>query len=87
MKIYYDYQIFLHQKFGGISKYYINLISNMDPSVEKLIIAPFYKNYYLNNQNKNVKKFIYLNTKTKNVNFISKNLNNAYTKYLYNHQT
>ena len=35
---------------------------------------------YLNNQNTNVKKFIYLDTKTKNVNFISKNLNKAYTK-------
>ena len=87
MKIYYDYQIFLHQRFGGISKYYINLINNLDSSVEKLIIAPFHKNYYLNNQNTSVKKFIYLDTKTKNVNFISKNLNKAYTKFLYNCQT
>ena len=87
MKIYYDYQIFLHQKFGGISKYYINLINNLDPKVKKLIIAPLHKNYYLDNQNKDVKKFIYLDTKTKYVNFISKNLNKVYTKFLYNYQT
>ena len=60
MKIYYDYQIFLHQKFGGISKYYINLINNLDSSAEKLIIAPFHKNYYLDNQNENIKKLIFL---------------------------
>ena len=87
MKIYYDYQIFLHQKFGGISKYYINLINSLDLSVEKLIIAPFHKNYYLDKQNKNIKKFIYLDIETKNVNFISKNLNKAYTKLLYNYKT
>ena len=87
MKIYYDYQIFLHQKFGGISKYYINLINHLDSRVEKSIIAPFYKNYYLNNQNKDTKKFVYIDIKTKNVNFISKNLNKAYTKFLYNYQT
>lgn len=87
MKIYYDYQIFLHQKFGGISKYYINLINHLDSSVEKSIIAPFYKNYYLNNQNKDAKKFVYIDIKTKYVNFISKNLNKAYTKFLYNYQT
>jgi len=87
MKIYYDYQIFLHQKFGGISKYYINLINHLDSRVEKSIIAPFYKNYYLNNQNKDAKKFVYIDIKTKNVNFISKNLNKAYTKFLYNYQT
>ena len=37
MKIYYDYQIFFHQKFGGISKYYVNLINNLDDKTEKLI--------------------------------------------------
>ena len=65
MKIYYDYQIFLLQKFGGISKYYINLINNLDSSSEKLIIAPFHKNYYLDNQDKNIKKLIYFDQKKK----------------------
>ena len=43
MKIYYDYQIFFHQKFGRISKYFINLVNNLDNKTEKLIIAPFQK--------------------------------------------
>ena len=63
------------------------MINHLDSRVEKSIIAPFYKNYYLNNQNKDAKKFVYIDIKTKNVNFISKNLNKAYTKFLYNHQT
>ena len=87
MKIYYDYQIFLHQKYGGISKYYINLINNIKSSNEKLIIAPFYKNYYLNNQKKNVKKIYFFDTKTKNINFLSNNFNKAYTKFYYNLKT
>lgn len=87
MKIYYDYQIFLHQKYGGISKYYINLINNIKSSNEKLIIAPFYKNYYLNNQKKNVKKIHFFDTKTKNINFLSNNFNKAYTKFYYNLKT
>jgi len=65
MKIYYDYQIFLHQKYGGISKYYINLINNIKDSNEKLIVAPLYKNYYLNNQTTNVKKICFLIQKQK----------------------
>ena len=69
MKIYYDYQIFLNQKFGGISKYYINLINNLDQEVQKLIIAPFHKNYYLKNQNENVKKFKYFDIKKKKYNY------------------
>ena len=87
MKIYYDYQIFLHQKFGGISKYYINLINNLDPDISKLIIAPFHKNYYLDNQNENVKKLICFDLKTRNINTISKNLNKVFTKFLYNYRT
>ena len=87
MKIYYDYQIFFLQKFGGISKYFINLVNNLDNKTEKLIIAPFHKNYYLENQINNVKKFIYFDLKTKNINFISNNLNKAYTKFLYRYKT
>jgi len=87
IKIYYDYQIFLHQKFGGVSKYYINLINNFDSSAEKLIIAPFHKNYYLDNQVNNVKKLFYFDLKTKNVNFLSNSLNKIYTNFLYNYQT
>ena len=87
MKIYYDYQIFLHQKFGGASKYFINLTNNLDDGMDKLIISPCHKNYYLNNQTRNVKKLFYFDLKTKNINTISKSINEVYTKLLYNYKT
>ena len=87
MKIYYDYQVFLLQKFGGVSKYFINLINNFDKETKRLIIAPFHKNYYLKQQRTNVKKFLYIDIKKKNVNFISSNFNQTYTKLLYNYKT
>ena len=87
MKIYYDYQIFFHQKYGGISKYLINLVNNLDIEQEKLIIAPFHKNYYLKNQSKFTKKYFYLDIKTKNVNFIGNFFNKAYTKTIYKYST
>ena len=88
MKVYYDYQIFMHQKFGGVSKYFINLVENLnDFELNKKIIAPFHKNYYLAGKDTNVKKFIYFDLKTKNINFLSHKINKLYTKYLYNIKT
>lgn len=84
MKIYYDYQIFLHQKYGGISKYFINLVKNINKKSKSLIIAPFHKNYYLNLQNQKTKKFFYFNFKTRNINFLSNQVNKFYTKLYYN---
>ena len=49
MKIAYDHKIFWSQKYGGISRYFVNLFTNL--SLKKLdykVIAPFYKNEYLN---------------------------------------
>lgn len=87
MKIYYDYQIFFLQKYGGISKYFINLINNLNSQTEKLVIAPAHKNYYLDNQIEDVLKYIYFDTKTKNINYISNFLNKVFTKALYKYRT
>jgi glycosyltransferase involved in cell wall biosynthesis len=49
MKITYDYQIFSNQDYGGISRYYYELIKNLS-TYENLqidIVAPLYKNEYL----------------------------------------
>lgn len=49
MKILYDYQMFDAQKFGGISRYFVNLISGMkaSPEMEEKISVLFTNNYYL----------------------------------------
>lgn len=46
MKILYDYQIFLRQKYGGISRYFYELISNLIQSNEILFYAGKYINQY-----------------------------------------
>ena len=51
MKVFFDYSIFTLQRFGGVSKYTVNLVENFSDQVDPLIISPFYKNYYLKNCN------------------------------------
>ena len=47
-KVFYDPQIFYLQKFGGISKYYINLIRNLNKGlISPKIVAPITINNYL----------------------------------------
>ena len=42
MKILYDHQIFWKQNFGGISRYYTNLIKNLvKAKVDVEVVAPF----------------------------------------------
>ena len=48
MKIVYDHKIFWSQKYGGISRYFINLFKNLSYlDVDYKVISPFYKNNYL----------------------------------------
>ncbi len=84
INIFYDPQIFYLQKFGGISKYFINLVSNIDQ--EKFlpkIIAPISTNYYLKEFDKKFKLNL-INLKThprftrKVSNFLNKNFFNFY---------
>ena len=54
MKILYDPKIFYLQKYGGISKYFINLCNKVKLSHDVKIIAPIYTNSYLDKvDNKN----------------------------------
>ena len=46
MKIIFDYQVFLIQKYGGVSKYIINLDKELNLSDESKIIAPVFINKY-----------------------------------------
>ena len=50
MKILYDYQIFFNQPYGGISRYFFELIkqSERDPSVDCYVSLLFSKNQYMN---------------------------------------
>ncbi|WP_316746572.1 glycosyltransferase family 1 protein [Pedobacter gandavensis] len=54
MKILYDYQMFDAQKFGGISRYFANLISGMKayPEMKEKVSVLFTNNYYLKDKKK-----------------------------------
>ena len=58
MKIAFDYQIFLSQKYGGISRYFVNLANNLILDNDVEIVAPFHKNIYLKNINHNRNIFL-----------------------------
>lgn len=50
MKILFDYQIFLLQRYGGISNYFFNLIKEFNKKkIVNKVYAPLYINEYINN--------------------------------------
>ena len=58
-KIYYDPKIFYLQKYGGISKYFVNLVINLNKNIyEPKIIAPIFINEYLSEIKHTYKKNI-----------------------------
>ena len=53
MKIIYDHKIFWRQKYGGISRYFVNLFKNLEYlNINYKVISRFYKNNYLKEQTK-----------------------------------
>ena len=56
MKIAFDHTIFLIQKFGGISRYFNELVNNMDKNYETKIFCPIHLNQIID-KNKKVFKF------------------------------
>jgi glycosyltransferase involved in cell wall biosynthesis len=49
MKVLYDYQTFINQKFGGISRYFIELLNQINFTDDKCTVAVLYSdNIYLN---------------------------------------
>ena len=55
MKIFFDHKIFVNQKYGGPSRYFANLVKELNflDSTTAKIFAPLHINNYLNNLNKN----------------------------------
>lgn len=56
MRVFYDYQIFLNQKYGGVSRYFVELARYLSSytELEIDIVAPVHINNYLNNLNPRV---------------------------------
>jgi glycosyltransferase involved in cell wall biosynthesis len=85
MKILFDHQIFLSQRYGGPSRYFIELNKNMNLNeIQSKILSPFYMNKYLKDENEySIKKKIYLQKKFK-LNFLFKFINEKLTdNYIY----
>ena len=47
MRIAYDHQVFVQQRFGGISRYFAELASHLHAGNQVTIVAPFHQNEYL----------------------------------------
>lgn len=75
MKISFDFRIFLYQKFGGISRYYVSLFSafKKDKNILSRVICLFHLNKYLQEGNQMILHNVYL-SKLKSSNFIVFNL-------------
>ena len=64
MKILFDFKLFFEQKFGGPSKYYVELIKSLKKlNVDIEIFAPIYINNFLKNESSIRVNGIYLNEK------------------------
>jgi len=80
MKVFFDHTIFTLQRFGGISKYIVNLAENFSDQVDPSIVSLFYKNHYLKNSSFSKKLFHY-----NKVGPLVKYVNKA-NKLYFNHQ-
>ena len=78
----YDYQIFLKQKYGGPSKYFVELNKNIDKNnFSNKIIAPFHINNHLKNSKFNKGNFFFYKKFNFN-NFLSKYNQNKTLKFV-----
>ena len=81
MKIVYDYKIFFHQKTGGPSRYFIELIKELIKiNKDVTVYSPTYINEYLNLLNKKNVKGIFLKNK-KYIGKLLKFYNDISSKY------
>lgn len=87
MKILFDYNIFSHQKLGGISRYFINLHKyiNGNPNINCKILAIIHQNKFLkiyeNNKGFNIYLKNYPKFTRKLINLINSNYSRLYTQY------
>ena len=84
MKIFYDHQIFWKQNFGGISRYYINLIKHLIKlKVDVEVIAPFFRNIYLKELTNLKINGIYLKKNPLYLGWLINYINKNFSKYLF----
>ena len=87
MKILFDYNIFSHQKLGGISRYFINLHKylNRFQNIDCKIFSPIHLNKFLKSYMYKKNSYIFLNDypkfTRKLINFINFNSSKIYCKY------
>tara|TARA_Y100000287_G_scaffold161325_1_gene140686 strand:- start:662 stop:1753 length:1092 start_codon:yes stop_codon:yes gene_type:complete len=83
MKIIYDHKIFWNQKYGGISRYFVNLFKNLENlGLDYKIIAPFYKNNFLKHEIRKEKiTGIHLNNVIPKTSFLLSLYNDFYFNY------
>ena len=81
MKVLFDHQIFLTQRYGGPSRYFIELNKKFNNNnISSEIFSPFYFNNYLKYEDEiSIKKKIFLKRKFK-LNFLFKFLNETLTE-------
>lgn len=82
MKILYDHQIFTQQQYGGISRYFYELIKRFDGVENSCDVATLYSNnaYYNIEVNQNLKEFlpnIYFRGKIRVMRFINQSKSNS----------
>ena len=59
MKILFNNTIFFNQRFGGISRYFVNLFKGLESiNLDYSVITPIYKNLYLKELKKKYKGYI-----------------------------
>ena len=83
MKIFFDYHGFSLQKFGGISRYFVELNKILNRNkINSKIIAPIHKNLHLKNCEYNSKMNFYLNKYPKYTNQLINNYNFYLTNFI-----
>jgi len=82
MKVVLDYSIFFHQKYGGISRYFLNLYNKfLERNINTKIIAPIHNNLFLNNYKFNNFNGYYIKDYPKHTRKIFKTYNHLFSKF------
>lgn len=86
MRILFDHQIFALQKYGGISRYFYELINGLKNSnLEVLVSSGFNKNRYIQSLPNTVNKGVYLQSYPPKTTKLIKSMNRVYDSY-YSHK-
>ena len=82
MKVLFDYSIFFHQKYGGISRYFLNLHNELlKKNINANILAPLHNNIFLKNYKNNLSKNFYIKDYPKYTRKIINGYNNIFSNF------